>query len=152
MADITAHECDRAERNRGSVLMLVPAAMLVLIILGAIAVDSSLTFLAQRELDNYATSAANNAAASALDTGAYYARTQIVVNQVAAEQEAALLRTQIGNGVHDVTVRVTTNANMVTVTAQGTVDYVFAPVIPGVHHSARVQATSTATARRLATP
>jgi Flp pilus assembly protein TadG len=130
--------------------MLVPAAMLVLIVLGAIAVDSSLAFFAQRELDNYATSAANSAAASALDANAFYNHGQIVVDPAAAQRVAAVLRSEIGGGVHDVTVQVATAASHVTVTAAGTVNYIFAPAIPGVAHSLRVRATATATAHQVA--
>ena len=54
-------------RDRGSVLMLMPAAVLVLVVLGAVAVDFSIAFLGERELANAASAAANDAAAAAID-------------------------------------------------------------------------------------
>ena len=51
-----------AFRERGSVLMLMPAAVLILVILGAIAVDRAVIFGAQRDLVATAEAAANDAA------------------------------------------------------------------------------------------
>ena len=48
--------------ERGSVLLLFPAAVLIVIVLSAITVDSSIAFLAQRELANATAAAANDAA------------------------------------------------------------------------------------------
>jgi hypothetical protein len=50
----------------------MPAAVLVLVILGAIAVDSGAVFLAQRELVDAAAGAANDAAGAALEDAAFY--------------------------------------------------------------------------------
>ena len=52
--------------------MLVPAGVLVLVILGAIAVDSAIAFLAQRELTGAAAAAANDAAAAAISDQTFY--------------------------------------------------------------------------------
>ena len=57
-------------RERGSVLMLMPAAVLVIVVLGAIAVDHAVVFGVQRELISDAQDAANDAAAYGLDPGA----------------------------------------------------------------------------------
>src|SRR5438552_16034305 len=58
----------RAERGqRGSVLILVPAGVLVLMILGAICVDFSIAYLAQRQLQDAASAAVNDAAGAGLD-------------------------------------------------------------------------------------
>ena len=59
-------------RERGSVLLLVPAGLLVLLVLAAIAVDGAVVFLAQRELAGAAAAAANDAA-TGVDEGAFYA-------------------------------------------------------------------------------
>ena len=132
--------------------MLVPAAVLVLVILGSIAVDSSLAFLGQRELNSFTTEAANDAAASAFDQAAFYNQGRIIIDPQRADDIVAALRRNIGNSVHDVRVTVTTTANQITVRAEGTVDDVFARVLPGVRHQRRVEATSSATTRQVAAP
>jgi Flp pilus assembly protein TadG len=53
--------------ERGSVLILVPAAVLVLLILGAISVDFSVAYLAKRQLQDTAATAVNDAAGAGLD-------------------------------------------------------------------------------------
>ena len=58
--------CDRI-RERGSVLALVPAGLLVLVLLAAIAVDSSVAYLGRRELAAAADAAANDAVTYGLD-------------------------------------------------------------------------------------
>jgi len=58
---------DSHDRDQGSALLLMPVA--VLIVLGAIAVDSSITFLAQRELVDATQAAANDAATYGADVG-----------------------------------------------------------------------------------
>ena len=136
-------------RDRGSVLMLVPAAVLVLVILGSIAVDSAVGFLGQRELENFAASASASAASAGLDPGAFYTDHRIVVDPGKADAIVQGMRGQIGSGVHDVQLIVTVDGNQVTVTATGQVDDLFAPVIPGVHHTWNVRATARATARQV---
>jgi Flp pilus assembly protein TadG len=57
----------RRRNERGSVLILVPAAVLVLVILGAICVDFSVAYLAKRQLQDTAATAVNDAAGAGLD-------------------------------------------------------------------------------------
>jgi len=54
-------------RERGSVLMLMPAAVLIVLLLGAIAVDSAIVYLRQRQAYNVAFDAANDAAGAGFD-------------------------------------------------------------------------------------
>jgi hypothetical protein len=143
---------DRRARERGSVLMLVPAAVLVLVILGSIAVDSSIAFLGQRALNNFTSEAANSAASAALDQAAFYTQGRIAIDPVRADDIVTALRRNIGSGLHDVNVTVTTQGAEVTVAAVGTVDDLFATVIPGVRHHWRVSAVSSATARQVNRP
>ena len=56
----------RVRRSRGSVLMLMPAAVLIVLLLGAIAVDSAIVYLRQRQAENIAFDAANDAAGAGL--------------------------------------------------------------------------------------
>jgi hypothetical protein len=132
--------------------MLVPAAVLVLVILGSITVDSSLAFLGQRALNNFTSDAAETAASAAIDPAAFYGQGRIVINEQSADAVVSTLSQHIGSGVRDVTFTVSTVGDNVTVTATGTVEDIFARAIPGVRHSWRVQARSTATARQLAAP
>jgi hypothetical protein len=53
--------------------MLMPAAVLVVVILGGIAVDSAVVFTAQRELVSAAQAAANDAVAYGIDESAFRA-------------------------------------------------------------------------------
>ncbi len=54
-------------RERGSVLMLMPAAIVIVLLLGAIAVDSAIVYLEQRRAYNVAFDAANDAVGAGLD-------------------------------------------------------------------------------------
>ena len=54
-------------RSRGSVLMLMPAAVVVMLLLGAIAVDSAIVYLEQRQAYNVAADAANDAVGAGID-------------------------------------------------------------------------------------
>ena len=129
--------------------MLMPAAVLVLLILGSIAVDSAVALLGQRELNSYTTEAADNAAASAVVPATFYRQDRIDIDPVRAQQIADELAAGIGSGVRDVQVTVTVNGADVRVTASGTVEGVFARAIPGMRHTWHVRASSTATARRV---
>lgn len=53
--------------TRGSVLMLMPAAVLIVLLLGAIAVDSAVVYLRQRQAYNVAFDAANDAVGAGID-------------------------------------------------------------------------------------
>ena len=57
----------RPSHERGSALMLMPAVFLIVLLLGSIALDFGALHLRQRELDNAAGAAANDAAGVALD-------------------------------------------------------------------------------------
>ena len=135
------------QRQRGSVLLLVPAAVLVLVVLGAIAVDFGLAFLAQRELTSAAAAAANDAAGAALSDAAFYGARGVEIDPARAERVAADAvgaRRPGGVMVRSVTVRVA--GPQVCVTVEGEVPYVFAPVVPGVARSAVVRGRAVATA------
>lgn len=70
--DATARET----RDCGSVLLLFPAGILIVLLLGSLAVDSALIHLRQRELMDAATAAASDAANIALDVEHYRATGQ----------------------------------------------------------------------------
>jgi Flp pilus assembly protein TadG len=135
------------KRERGSALTLVPAGVLVLIVLGAVALDLSIAFLGERELAN-ATAAAANDAASALDEDALRAGDQLVLDPRRADIVARRSLAARGRTPVDVDrVAVDVDGVRVTVRASGTVTYVFAKAVPGAPRRARVEAVSTAELR-----
>ena len=68
-------EAGRSER--GSSLLLFPAAVLIVMVLAAMAVDTSIAFMGQRELANATAAAANDAASQAVDNAAFYQQDRI---------------------------------------------------------------------------
>ena len=128
--------------------MLMPAAVLVLLVLGAIAVDSAVVFLAQRELVNAAAAAANDAAAEALDDAALYQRGAVAVDPARAALVAAqALAARAPAGVvltGPPLVRV--RAGQVCVRVEGRVERVFGRALPGVGGAAPVHARAAASA------
>ena len=138
-------------RERGSALMLMPAAVLVFVVLGAIAVDFAVAFLAEREVSN-AAAAANDAAGAALDEDRFYADGAVRLER---ERAVAVGRAAVAAaGLDDlddvdVQVRVAADAPMVTVTVSARARYVFAPALPGGPEGIAVEATATATAEEV---
>lgn len=137
----------RRPRERGSALLLVPAGVLVLVTLAAIAVDAAVVFLAERELGNASAAAANDAAAAALADAPFYTTGEIVIDAsragaVAAESVAARVPRGLElTGPPAVEVA----GRQVCVTVEARVRRIFARAIPGVAHEAVVRARSTAT-------
>jgi Flp pilus assembly protein TadG len=127
--------------------MLMPAAVLVLVILGSIAVDSAVAFLGQRELSNFTATAAATAASAGLDQAAFDHDQRVAIDPHRPEAITSALQGHVGSGVHDLSVQVTVDGSQVTVTASGVVDDILAKAIPGVRHAWTVHATSRATAR-----
>lgn len=132
----------KRHRERGTVLLLMPAAVLVLLILGAIAVDSAIGFMAQRNLVAAAGDASNDAASLALDRtqllGGGHVRLQR--DEVARSVDYVLRR----DGINDATideVTVTADGQSARVRIHRTVHLVFAPIVPGVAHTTTVRAT-----------
>ena len=139
----------RARDERGSVLMLMPAAALVFVVLGALAVDSAVAFLAEREVANAAAAAANDAAAAAVDRSAFYAGGDVRLDAGVARRVAASSVEAAGlDDLDGLTVRTTVAAGapIVTVTVSARAPYVFARAVPGGPDSVEVEATAVATA------
>ena len=134
--------------------MLMPAAVLVLIVLGGIAVDSAIVLLAQRELVNAAGAAANDAAAEAVDDAALYRRGEVAVDPARAAQVAAhAVAARAPSGLElsgPPVVRVAGAQVCVRITAR--VDRLFAPAVPGAGRSTTVSARGVASARQAAAP
>ncbi len=143
------HASPRLHGDTGSSLMLMPAAVLIVLVLGAIAVDLSVVHLAQRDLLDVAASAANDAATFGIDPSAYRAGS----GSAAFDPDRAELAVERSLRNHHLDTRVTIDgvrqgpaADEVTVDLHVTVDYIFAKAIPGARHSTVVHAHATATA------
>ncbi len=144
-----------AERpgQRGSVLLLFPAAVLIVMVLAAITVDSSIAFLAQRELANATAAAANDAAGEGVDGQAFYRDDRIALDPAAVEAVAIeRVRLAIDESRHQ-GLEVQASASpparagcpwTVRVSASSQVSYVFAKALPGGPDAASVRATSVA--------
>ncbi len=139
--------------ERGSILLLFPAAVLIVLVLAAITVDSSIAFLAQRELANATAAAANDAATTAVDGQAFYRDDRIELDPyaVAAVAEERVRLALDGSRHRGLEVRATASPPTrsgcpwtVRVTASSKVSYVFAQAVPGGPDEAAVRATSVA--------
>lgn len=138
--------------ERGSALLLFPAALLIMVALAAMTVDSSVAFLAQRELANATAAAANDAATEAISEQAFYQGDVILLSQsaVAAVAVARVQQLVDQNRHHNLVVQASAVvpapgcAWTVQVTASSRVDEIFAKALPGASGSVAVRAQSTA--------
>lgn len=141
-------------REDGSALMLMPAAVLVVLLLAAIAVDGAIAFLGERELADLTAAAANDAAVGALREEEFYRCGALVLDAGRAEDIA---RTVVAARSRDAVTITAIRATLgraegvptVEVRATGTVDLIFSPTVPGVSGTRRVSAVSVAEARPL---
>jgi Flp pilus assembly protein TadG len=137
--------------DRGTVLLLFPAAVFVMCVLAALVVDTAHATMLRRELQNAADAAANNAAALGIDAGALRAgatvidsaRAEAIVNESLAHQNI--------RGVVNVEVRVE-NDDTVVVELHAVHPSVFARAIPGADPEVRVPARARARALASDTP
>lgn len=131
--------------DRASVLMLVPAGVLIVLIMASIAVDMSLVQLRQRQAHDLAAGAANDAATAAADQGELRsgryrvdpAAASALVDRIVGASELA------PEVVGAPAVRVTDEGVEVEISLYA--DYVFAGVIPGTPDGMTVTATASAT-------
>ena len=123
-------------------LILVPAAVLVLLILGAICVDFSVAYLAKRQLESVAEAAVNDAAGAGLSE----ARLRSGDGQVTLDpaQVQAVVERSLQAGVH-APVRlvgvpqIEVDDTSVTVRLEGEASYVFSPRTVHVKAAARAE-------------
>jgi uncharacterized membrane protein len=118
--------------ERGSVLALVPAGFLILMLLGAIAVDNGATYLGQRQLQASVEAAANDAAGAALSNQAFYDNGSIAIDPTsAATVVCADLVAQHDDRLQATTVAIAIDGPAVFVEARAEVPAVFGRIIPG---------------------
>lgn len=134
-------------RTRGSVLMLMPAGLLVVLLLGAVSFDLSLLFLRQRQASSTAADIANDLASAAIDEARFRATGAFVLRQERAESLGLALAasSDLGDAIRRVDVEVVGD-DAVRVTIVADVEYVFAKAIPGASGGTTVEATATAVA------
>ena len=136
----------RRPDERGSVLMLVPAGVLIVFVLASIAVDMSLVHLRKRQAFDLASAAANDAATAGADQAALRSGSYVI--------EPGSARTVVADvvGASELAPHLAAPPS-VTVTAEGVsveitleADYIFAGVVPGAPDGAVVAASATAVA------
>jgi hypothetical protein len=127
---------ERHGEEAGTALMLMPAGVLIVLVLGALAVDSAILFLGERELADLTAAAANDAATVALLEEPFYRCGRLQLDEdeartVAATVTAARSSDAVSLTEIDVMVDNTASPPEVTVAAAGTVRLVFTPALPG---------------------
>jgi len=118
--------------ERGSVLMLLPAAVLVFLVLGALCVDYGSVYSARRELADAAAAAANDVATRAVDLDLLYATGEVHLDVDVAEEVARRSIAAKGLDRLDAEVDgVDVSGDEVTVRVRGRAHYLFAKAVPG---------------------
>jgi hypothetical protein len=132
--------------DRGSVLMLMPAAILVVMVLGAIAVDLTAVRLGQRELVAAAGDAANDAVTVGLDEAALRRGAGYRIDPGRAEDAvlASLAAKGILDDLDEPPTVIVLGPDSVEVQLARRVPHIFAKALPGAPDDELVRATVTA--------
>jgi len=136
---------DRIAAERGSVLMLMPAAVLILVILGAFALDRAVAFGAQRSLVATAQSAANNGAGGGLDIDLLRSTGKVDLDPAAVGRQVHATVAASGQAIE---VSWSIEGDTVVVRLHQRVRYIFGPAVPGGDRDAVVGAVARANLRR----
>jgi hypothetical protein len=137
----------RGRPDRGSVLLLVPAALLVVLVLASVAVDMALVHLRHRQAHDLAAAAANDAAGAAADPVALRAGTHRPdPARAAAVARQVVAASQLADDVVGAPI-VRVRGDQVEVEVRVEADYVFAGVVPGAPDGTTVTARASATLR-----
>jgi hypothetical protein len=128
--------------------MLMPAAVLVMIVLGAIAVDLTVVQLGQRQVADAAASAANDAVTVGLDPEALRRGDQVLEPALVEQAARATVGARGLPGVVLVRAEPGPGADEVTVELSMPVEYVFAKGLPGGPDGTTVHASATASLTR----
>ncbi len=127
------------DRQRGSVLMLMPAAVLIVIILGALAVDRAIVFGAQRDLVATAQAAADDAVAAGVDVGELRDRGSLTIDRRRIDLVVA---TSVAQTDGEVIARWRIEGDELVVRLVRRVDLIFSPAVPGGPQGQVVTATA----------
>ncbi len=135
----------RRRGDRGSVLMLMPAAVLIVVLLGALAVDQAVVFGGQRELVTAAQRAANDAVALGVAVDDLRADGVVRLDPMRVDRAVSAALADVDGIMASSWER---RGDVLVVRVARRVPVVFAGAIPGVDRSRRVTATATAELRR----
>lgn len=129
----------------GSVMILMPAGVLVVFILASLALDRALVFGEQRSLVSAAQAAANDAVAAGVDPDALRGDGVVALDPDRVARAVDLVVAAEGT---DVEVDWEIQGESVIVHLQRDVQYVLSPAVPGGRRSEHIQATAQADLRR----
>lgn len=140
----------RCGGTRGSVLLLMPVGVLIMLILGAITIDLVIVRVAQHDLIDAATDAANDAVAVGFDeamwrVGAGYRLDEARVDYTVYSMLGAKGMLDRLEGPPEIEI---VDDDTVTVRLARRVPHVFAKALPGAPHDQMVRATVTAVIQR----
>lgn len=125
----------------------MPAAVLVFLVLGALAVDAAGVFLAQRQVANAAVAAANDAATKAVDIEGFYGDGSLRLLLGSAQRVAEGTVDGLGlEGLEEVRAVATVQGDRVEVTITARVRHIFSSAVPGGPDTAEVAAHARADA------
>jgi len=134
--------------DRGTVLLLFPAAMLIVLVLGGLAIDVGLSHVRARELQSVAASSANDALAS-LDVNALRTDGRIQFDQARAHAivaESIAAGPLPGAAIDFIGIRTDTIGRPeFVVTLSLDVELVIAPALPGDLETTHITRTESAT-------
>jgi hypothetical protein len=131
-------------RNRGSVLMLMPAALLVVFVLGSISLEFAAVSMRQRSLYNAADAAANDAATYSLDQFVLRTTGEAVLDPMLVERAIELsLRAQGVELAAPPRIEISDDRKSIELELVQQVPYIIACALPGadgtlVHATVRV--------------
>lgn len=137
-------------RERGSVLALMPAAVLIFIGLGSLSVDAGIAFLAEREAANLAASIANDAVTQAVDVAHLQSTGELRIDASAVDAIAAgaLARSGLAHLRDLRVVADVVGTDLVVVEVEASVRSLFARALPDGLEERAVGATAEARAVR----
>jgi hypothetical protein len=133
----------RLRSEQGSSLMLMPAAVLVFVVLGAFCVDFAAIHLGQRELVTAAQGAANDAAAAGFDEGAFYGGGAVTLDPALARRAAADSLAENAPEARIVGFSVDVAQSSVEIELTLAVETVFSKALPGAPDTVEVTARAT---------
>jgi Flp pilus assembly protein TadG len=131
------------ESDRGSVLLLFPAAFMIVLVLGSLAIDSGAVFLQQRELAIAAGAAANDAVTLGLDPDLLRddGEARLDPDRVRQVVDQTLARRGVLAELIEPPQVVIVDDSRVEVTLVAHASYVIAPALPGRTDGRTVRAT-----------
>ena len=133
----------RLRSERGTSLMLMPAAVLVFVVLGAFCVDFAAIHLGQRELVSAAQGAANDAAAAGFDEAGFYGGGSVTLDPALARRAAVASLADNAPDAEIAGFSVDVAGSTVEIRLTLAVETVFSKALPGAPDTVEVTARAT---------